>query len=152
EFPKDLTVRITKEGDQPTKIHVKRGDQEWEVKEDKLSELPDDVRPHVQKLLSRMLAPGFASAASRVLKVQPGGKVEGEIKIAPLPPLPPTPPKAPKAGAKPSAPAEPQVTRLHAYRVEQGGVDAKLDAIMKKLEQLTKEVDDLKDRSSSDKK
>src|SRR5438132_883760 len=28
EFPKDLSVRIDKEGDQPTKIHVKRGDKE----------------------------------------------------------------------------------------------------------------------------
>jgi len=152
EFPKDLTVRITKEGEQPAKVHVKRGDQEWEVTEDKLSELPDDVRPHVQKLLGRMLAPGFAAAASKVLRVQPGGKVEGEVRIAPLPPLPPIPPKAPAAGEKPTPPTPPQVTRLHALKVESGGVEAKLDAIMKKLDQLSKEVDELKGRSSSDKK
>jgi hypothetical protein len=153
EFPKDLTVKITKEGDQPTKVYVKRGSQEWEVTEDKLSDLPDDVRPHVQKLLGRMLAPGFAAAATRILKVQPGGKVEGELKIAPLPPLPPKPPTT--SPVPPSPPKAP-VPRLHAYRVESGTaeakVEAKLDAIMKKLDQLTKEVDELKGRPTSDKK
>ena len=74
EFPKDLSVRITKEGEEPTKIHVKRGDKEWDVTEDKLSDLPDDVRPHVQSLLGRMLAPGFAAAARNFVRVNPQGK------------------------------------------------------------------------------
>jgi PDZ domain len=155
EFPKDLSVRITKEGEQPTKVRVKRGDQEWEVTEDKLSELPDDVRPHVQKLLGRMLAPGLSAAANKILRIQPGGKVEGEIRFAPLPPTPPTPPTSPKpptAAVPPTPPTPPQVARLHAYRVESGGVEAKLDSIMKKLDQLSKEVDELRGRSSSDKK
>ena len=117
-----------------------------------MSELPEDVRPHVQKLLGRMLAPGLASAAHRFLHVQPGGKIEGLITVAPVPPVPPTPPKAPVAGAPPVPPAPPQVARLHALKVESGGVEARLDAIMKKLDQLSKEVNELQSRSASDKK
>jgi hypothetical protein len=154
EFPKDLSVHINKQGDQPTKVHVKQGDKEWNITEDKngisLSELPDDIRPHVQRMLEGIPGRG-ASASTRTLRVMPGGKIEGEIKIDPVPPLPPKPPTT---GAQPS-PAQP-LTKLHAYRVESGGteakVESKLDAIMKKLDQLSKEVDELKGRSSSDRK
>jgi len=152
EFPKDLSVQINKQGGQPTKVHVKQGDKEWNITEDKqgisLSDLPEGIRPHVQRLLQGMPAPG-APTGTRTLRVLPGGKVEGEINIAPLPPIPPKPPVA---GAPPTPPSPPQVARLHAYRVEAGGVEAKLDTIMKKLDQLSKEVDELRGKSSSDKK
>jgi len=150
DFPKDLSVRITKEGDQPTKIRVNRGDrgdQEWGG--EKLSEFPDDVRQHVQKLLERMLAPGSSAAATRTLRLMPGGKVEGEVTIAQQQFAYPKPPTA---SAKPTAPTPPQVAWLHATRVESGGVEAKLDAIMKKLDQLSKEVDELRSRSPEGKR
>ena len=73
EFPKNLTVRITKEGDQPVKIYVKRDDQEWEVTADKLSELPEDIRMHVQPMLGGGVGPfRMALAASPPGAVPPG--------------------------------------------------------------------------------
>ena len=151
EFPKDLSVQINRQGSEPIKVHVKQGDKEWNITEDKsgisLRELPEDIRPHVQQLLEGMPARGNPTAT--FLRVMPGGKVEGQINIAPLPPLPP---KAPAAAAPSARATTPQVAKLHAYRIEQGGVEAKLDAILKKLDQLTKEVDELQGRSSSDKK
>jgi membrane-associated protease RseP (regulator of RpoE activity) len=50
EVPKNVTIRITKEGGNPAKISVKRDDKEWEVTEDKLGELPDDIRGYVQQM------------------------------------------------------------------------------------------------------
>ena len=55
KFPGNLEVTIEKRGDKPATIRVKRiqegEDQTWEVTEDKIGELPEDVRPHVQQLL-----------------------------------------------------------------------------------------------------
>lgn len=118
EFPKNLTVRITKEGDQPAKIHVKRDDKEWEVTEDKLSELPEEIRLHVQPML---------------------GKGASPIRMAWSAAVPGAPPIATWAHGTKAVPAVPPAvaTRVPAYRVEaNGGVEAKLDTILKKLEQM----------------
>jgi membrane-associated protease RseP (regulator of RpoE activity) len=51
DLPQGTSITIAKEGDGPTKITVKQGDKRWEVTEDKLGDLPDDVRPMVERLL-----------------------------------------------------------------------------------------------------
>ncbi len=51
QMPGNLQVTIHRSGDKPAKIIVKRGDEKWEVTEDRLGELPDDVRPHVERML-----------------------------------------------------------------------------------------------------
>ena len=53
KFPKDLTVTVTKSGDKPAQVTVQREGKTWDVTEDKLQELPEDVRPHVERLLGR---------------------------------------------------------------------------------------------------
>lgn len=52
-LPANMSVMITKEGDQPAKIVVKRGDEKWELTEKELDKLPADVRPHVERMLGR---------------------------------------------------------------------------------------------------
>jgi len=64
-IPGDLSVTINKQGDRPANVVVKRGDQTWEVTEETLDELPDDVRIHIEPMLGRM--PGG------VLGRMPGG-------------------------------------------------------------------------------
>ena len=151
DFPKDLSVQINKQGSEPTKIHVKRGDQEWEVTEDKLGDLPEEVRVHVQKLLGRMQSPHIAGGP-RAIRVSPDGKFEGELKFSPLPPKPPVPPRVPAAPqAAPCPPAPPvkaATARAITARVERSDDDssAKLDAIMKKLDKLQSEIDDLRSK------
>lgn len=49
-FPGGLSVVIRQAGDDPATITVQRGDQKWEVTEEELDELPEDVRTHVQRL------------------------------------------------------------------------------------------------------
>ncbi len=50
-LPGNLSVTITKQGDTPAQIVVKRGDEKWEVSEGELDKLPEDVRGHVQRML-----------------------------------------------------------------------------------------------------
>jgi hypothetical protein len=149
EFPKDLSVQINKEGGQPVKIHVKVRDKEWDVTEDKLGELPGDLRPYVEQML------GKAAAAYKAVRVTPGGKVEGDVQIAPLPPRPPVPPKLATGPQAPTPPKPPtaQANRAMTVRTHhsEGDADAKLDAIIKKLddrsetiEKLDKKVEELR--------
>ncbi len=51
DFPKDLEVTITKKGDDAAKITVKRGDDQWDVDGKSLDKLPEDIRPHIQRML-----------------------------------------------------------------------------------------------------
>ncbi|MCS7239016.1 MAG: PDZ domain-containing protein [Thermoguttaceae bacterium] len=50
-LPGNLAVTITKKGDEPAKISVKRDGESWEVTENELDKLPADIRPHVEQLL-----------------------------------------------------------------------------------------------------
>jgi membrane-associated protease RseP (regulator of RpoE activity) len=52
-MPDNMSVTVSKQGDQPAKITVKRGEQEWETTENQLQKLPDDVRPYVNRMLGR---------------------------------------------------------------------------------------------------
>jgi hypothetical protein len=83
--PDDMTITLTKKGQEPARIVVKQGDESWRTTEDKLGELPDEVRPHVERLLGR----GFG-AWGRV-KVMEGPKVHVQpqpLKAEPLKVLP----------------------------------------------------------------
>lgn len=77
KFPENLTVKITKSGDKPAKISVQREGESWDVTEDNLQELPDDVRSHVERLLGRgnlvitATPPHFAPGPSYVPVPQP---------------------------------------------------------------------------------
>lgn len=51
-FPENLEVSVTKKGDQPAKITVKRGKEEWQVDENSLDKLPAEIRPHVQRMVN----------------------------------------------------------------------------------------------------
>ncbi len=53
ELPDDMSITIRKQGKEPADIEVKQGDKTWNVKDDKLAELPDEVRGQVEGLLGR---------------------------------------------------------------------------------------------------
>lgn len=60
-LPGGVSVTITRDGDQPAKIVVKKGDETWEVAGDDqeaLAKLPDDVRPFVEQMLAGQLQGG----------------------------------------------------------------------------------------------
>ena len=51
DFPDDLSIKIEKHGKKPADIEVKQGDKTWNVKEDDLAPLPDEVRRNVEGFL-----------------------------------------------------------------------------------------------------
>jgi membrane-associated protease RseP (regulator of RpoE activity) len=51
ELPDDMTVDIHREGKKPAQITVKKGVLKWEINEDQLDKLPQDVRHEVEPLL-----------------------------------------------------------------------------------------------------
>jgi len=59
--PSGLSIAVSKVGDAPVKIVVKRGDESWQTTEDNLDDLPKDIRPYVERLLGRH---GFNSTAA----------------------------------------------------------------------------------------
>lgn len=52
-LPANMSVAISKEGNQPAKIVVRRGDKKWELTEKELGKLPANVRPFVEQMLGR---------------------------------------------------------------------------------------------------
>lgn len=52
-LPEGMTLSITKQGAEPAKIVVTQGDKSFEATEDKLGDLPEDVRGHVESFLGR---------------------------------------------------------------------------------------------------
>lgn len=76
-LPGNISIAVSKQGDQPAKIHVERGDEKWDVAENELDKLPRDIRPHVE----RMLGQGAAGRV-QVLPLPQGRPVE-QAKPAP---------------------------------------------------------------------
>ena len=51
-LPNGVSVSISKTNNEPAKIKVTRGDESWEVTEDELDKLPEDLRPAIQGMLN----------------------------------------------------------------------------------------------------
>jgi len=65
--PEDMSITVTKKGEAPAKIVVKQGEQTWRTTEDELGKLPDEVRPHVERLLGRGLG-GLTRGRAKLLE------------------------------------------------------------------------------------
>ena len=96
QLPKDTSVTIRRQGDQPAKIVVQRGEQKWELTEGELDKLPEDLRPPVKAMLGGtarvymfgqgpVVLPGqpTAPAEKPARHVEPGKKPEGKAEAAP---------------------------------------------------------------------
>ena len=73
DLPDDMSVTISKRAKEPAKIHVEQGDKSWDVTEDKLQQLPDDVRVHVERMLGRAtFDAAVAAPEGDAAKTRPG--------------------------------------------------------------------------------
>ena len=52
-LPGNVKISIHRHGDGPAKIEVTRRDETWKIDENQLDQLPDDLRPHIQRMLGR---------------------------------------------------------------------------------------------------
>jgi PDZ domain len=121
EFPDDLTVQISKNGKEPAQIEVKQGDETWTATEDKLDELPDEVRRHVKGLLGRSTA-RFAIAG-------PGGRKF----TVPLP--------APRASAADDDTVKPDVQNRQRLR---GSLERRFDEMNRDFSRMRERMDELR--------
>lgn len=128
-LPDDMTVTITKQGKEPAKIAVKRGDESWEVSQDKLDQLPADVREHVERMLGRMpLVMRLPSLPDR-------------IRVEALPEA---------SGAQP-----PGVRPSRRFTARTGGdaqqrLEKQVEDLKAELDQLRQAVEELQDRSDGE--
>jgi hypothetical protein len=83
EFPADLSLSISKSGNEPGKLTVKKGDQTWEIAENELGNLPDEVRGYIEMYLGKPPTPPLPKELADKL---------GDVKPFSIPLPPPGPP------------------------------------------------------------
>jgi hypothetical protein len=152
KLPENMSISVTKEGDAPAKVHIKRDDKEWNVTVDKINELPEDVRRHVEALLSKVMHP-MLSEWSRATVGDPRRRMSrGPGVPGAAPPVAvPQPPQAPQPPQPPQGPqpyrSQFSTPELQAYRVvpRDRDLDQKLDLILRKLDTRETSVEALQE-------
>ena len=147
EVPKNVTIRITKEGGSPAKISVKRDDKEWEVTEDKLGELPEDIRGYVQ--LVRVGHP--ISMAIRLAKEPLTAKISPQpVPLKGMPGLPAAPGstgssarfRVTEVKKADTATADSKLDQI--LKIVSQKEDSNISALRKEVQQLRKELEELR--------
>jgi len=132
-LPDDMSVKINKQGKKPAEIEVTQGDKSWKVTEDKLSDLPEDVRNHVAGFLGRPFMGKF-----HVELLGPDEHPRGEFNV----PVPPP-------GTFRSRPRPPE-DRSHEPMERDGQIERRLsrrlDEMSERLREMRDELDRLRPR------
>jgi hypothetical protein len=114
-MPENMSIVIRKEGREPAKIIVTRGNEKWEVSENELDKLPADVRPHAERMLGH----------------DPQAR-DGRFQFFDfVPDWTPSTPAGPEAQAAPAAPSE-------------GRLEKRLESLERRLDQMRKSVDEMR--------
>ncbi|MCC6125510.1 MAG: PDZ domain-containing protein [Pirellulales bacterium] len=116
-MPGNMSINISRNGDQPARITVDWNDKKWEITEKELDKLPAEVRPHVERMLGRgkfeWTTPG-------------GGKLTAEALDFTMPAPPPGMPGAPGP--------QMQVQPFRSLEDRLEAMSRKIDALQKQLE------------------
>lgn len=119
-LPEGLSIAVTKSGNEPARISVKKDGQTWEVTEKELEKLPPDIRPHVERMLGR------------------GGPMDMDF------PWEATPPKFGLEGKEPRLPGRirPDLQKqLEKHQQELEKLQKQFEELKKSLEQIPPERD-----------
>ncbi len=135
-LPENMSIMLSKEGKEPVKIVVTKGDQKWELNENELDKLPADVRPHVERMLGRGLQDW-------------GGRFQFFDFVPDRGPEMPTPeaddsPASPEQ-ALPAAPLESRVEK----RIQ--SLERRLDQMRKSIDEMRENRPRLRERPEKDK-
>ncbi len=140
-FPNGLSLSVSKENDQPAKIVAKKDGKTYEATEDKLGELPADIRTQVERLLSKPHAIAFSTGDLKNLHVD-GAKIQAEVKKA----VEAAKKQAGELRERHEGDGNTVRQRLEVRRVEGGP----LDELRKEVDALRKEVQKLKGDDKKD--
>jgi hypothetical protein len=157
EFPDDLSVTIRKQGKNPAEVEVKKGDKNWTVKEDKLVDLPPEVRGPVESLLGR--GPMQFRVVGRDGPLPPprhdgpgaGHPGPGDDGVGPpTPSRPDGPVEPPRRAPRARRPGAPDERREPGERPEgrgprgRDGLDQRLDELSRDLHRMREQLDSLR--------
>ncbi|MBA2113023.1 PDZ domain-containing protein [Bremerella alba] len=53
DLPQNLLIRVEKQGDGPANLHIERDGKSWDVTEESIDELPEDLRPVAKRYLAQ---------------------------------------------------------------------------------------------------
>lgn len=133
-LPEGVTVSITRTGNEPAKVIVKRGEQSWETTEKDLSVLPEDLRDPVKEMLQHPPQP--VKWGSQPILGTPIG-IPGPPSL-PQPPVPPQVFRIEKV-----VPGQPQKVQKEILQQSQETIEremlAKLNEMLKLQSQEIKE-------------
>ena len=135
ELPESLSITVTREGKKPAKISIKQKERDIETTEDKLNELPDDLK-RVRCSHARPAAERGAQLAYVSLS---GSSVSRSAQPA-LPAVLPQPPQQPRPGIAPQpvAPPQPRQPREPGRAADPltRGVESRILDLERRLEEL----------------
>lgn len=123
-LPEGVTVSITRTGNEPAKVTVKRGEQSWETTEKDLSVLPEDLRGPINEMLQHPPLPVRFPYPLVSGSDGPGTGV--------LPPQPPVPPQAFRI--EKVVPGQPQKVQKEALQQSREALEREMDAKLEKLQ------------------
>lgn len=133
-WPGDLSVNVTREGDKPVQIKIKKGDKEWDVSSEELGNLPATLLPFVEQML------GGGGGA-----VAPPAEAEIDAKLPEISLPEVTVPEPGEATEESnSTPPRPQPD-TEAKPVEKEDVQRRLEEINRRLKKLQDELRTLED-------
>lgn len=128
-MPENLNIRIEKHGNEPAKIHVEQDGKTWDVTENELGDLPENLRGHI----GRMIGHGGAPIHFRL----PQGAQQGQPQQFQIEVVSPPGDPGPVAGER---------VRALRQRVEgEGGerLEQRLDQLNERLDRLQELIDRL---------
>jgi membrane-associated protease RseP (regulator of RpoE activity) len=127
KLPDDVTITIVRKGSEKAKITVQKGESKYEVTEDKIGDLPEDLRGHVKRMLGDVSM--SATAKYRALAAA-------------------APAQAAQAAQAAHAAQAARAMTLHLHDATGGPAELKkeLEELKKQLEELKKAVEALKDK------
>lgn len=156
ELPDDMSVFVRKDGKKPAEIEVKRGDKSWTTSEDKLAELPEDVRGPVEGWLGRGPGPAFNiklpdpnDVRMRVRRLEtPRPLQEPPVRRADPASPQPAPPEVREGGGPARVvpqPLEPQPSRAARGPVDLNArIEQRLQAMADRMEQMNRDLQELR--------
>jgi membrane-associated protease RseP (regulator of RpoE activity) len=118
-LPDNVSISVSRSGNKPAKINVSRGDEKWDISDQELNKLPDDLRPFVERMLGggpmAIDVQGLPNKinAQGTIRYWPQLRIDGQVQgAAPpttyyAPAVPNQPGAAPAPTAVPATPGQP---------------------------------------------
>ncbi|PQO45496.1 PDZ domain-containing protein [Blastopirellula marina] len=89
DLPQNLLIRVERKGDEPAKLHIEREGHSWDITENDIDQLPEDLRPIAKKYLANNKGHGpviiggrnvpFADMQKMIEGMQRGQMVPGNM-------------------------------------------------------------------------